>query len=190
MPLVTYNLNIPLATNNPSNDQPNMQTNTNAINTILAVDHYPFNDSRGGTHKQVSLTNESAPGIPAGSSGVLYSNLANGQSWPFWQNSLGTFQILGQDSILTTGYTTLPGGLIMEWGFGTLPGSSNPTGTITFPLQFPNACFNVQVSLNANSNTSQANTIFTIGTPTVTSFKWGFTGSTSYNFFYWTALGN
>ncbi len=41
------------------------------------------------------------------------------------------------------GYTVLPGGFIMQWGSFTSTG--NPAQT--FPLEFPNACFGVQLSV-------------------------------------------
>ncbi len=47
----------------------------------------------------------------------------------------------------TDGYTTLPNGLIMQWGRHVL--SSNPgegNGIITFPIAFPNGCLNVSAT--------------------------------------------
>jgi hypothetical protein len=58
MSSISYNPNIPNAPNNPSNDQPLMQENTNAIQTIWAVDHISFNSGAGltsGHHSQVTF---------------------------------------------------------------------------------------------------------------------------------------
>jgi hypothetical protein len=52
MATISYNLNIPAANNNPSTDQPLMQTNTNAINTLLNIDHFGFKIPNGGWHQQ------------------------------------------------------------------------------------------------------------------------------------------
>ncbi len=124
MTFQTYNLGVPNPPNRPSSDVPLMQTNTNAIPPLVNIDHFSFNNTLGGYHKQVHLVNEAAPGIGT-ASGVLFANLAAGQSWPFWQNALGSAQIISQIPTLTTinnstGYvTSLPGGLKMTVGFNT-----------------------------------------------------------------------
>jgi hypothetical protein len=186
MPVIGYNLNIPFATHNPSTDQPNMLTNTNAINTLVNVDHYTFDDSKAGTHKQVSLTNEAAPGIPAGSSGVHYANLANGQSWPFWQNSLGSFQILGRQSIAADGYISL-GGIIFQWGSTTAVTSSSST-PVVFPLTFPTAVFSVQATIVTNDNSTIRFSI--LNDATTAGFTTSQTSSSHFTRLYWFAVGN
>jgi len=203
MGYVNYNLNIPASGNNPSTDQPNMSTNTNAVNTILGVDHFAFNNNSGGTHQQVTLTNEAAPGIPAGTSGVFYANLATSQSWPFWQNALGSFQMLGPQSLGTGGYVNV-GGLFIQWGVqaGTHGGknlfNSGDTGTISFPFAFPSACFGIQANMLWNSatvsNPSQSATIAIDQNPanlTKTSFVWRYPQNSGvYTQFFWLAIGN
>ncbi len=47
---LNYNEDIPLATNNPSVDQPGMLINTNSINSWVAIDHHGFEDDLGGYH--------------------------------------------------------------------------------------------------------------------------------------------
>lgn len=120
-----YNTDIPNAPNNPSNDQPLMKVNTNSINSLIGIDHVGFSTNGSGIHKQVTLINEAAPGLGDGA-GVLYANLQNSQSWPFWQNGAGTAsQIISQVPTSTTvgpssGYvTSLPGGLTVSAGFCT-----------------------------------------------------------------------
>lgn len=213
MPLIGYNLNIPFATNNPSTDQPNMLQNTNAINTWNAVDHFTFGSALGGTHKQVSLLNEAAPGIPAGSSGVLYANVDTGQSWPFWQNALGSFHLMGPQSLGTNGYTWV-GGILVQWGFvqgthGSAPSHFNggDAGSVLFAtvpnIAFPNNLFNVwtaayyqQGSGSSGRPGSQATIAISDGNGVgglfdKTGFKWVFvTNSSDYTFFSWLAIGN
>ena len=50
-----YTTGIPNPPDNPSSDVSNMQTNTNTINSWVAVDHIGFNNAAGGLHKQVSF---------------------------------------------------------------------------------------------------------------------------------------
>lgn len=61
MTFQTYNLGVPNPPNRPSSDVPLMQVNTNSIPPLIVKDHYGFNDSSGGWHKQVTL-----PVLPAG----------------------------------------------------------------------------------------------------------------------------
>jgi hypothetical protein len=201
MPTVlSYNNNVPNGPDDPADDQPLMLTNTQSINSWVTFDHVGFNTAPPGTssglHSQVTFAQavNSPPGFPNGGNAQLWDgNNGAGVGFPFWSNSSGSFALVNLlPSVLATGYSAIAGGLIIQWGIQTLPGTSNPTGTITFPLAggFPTACFNVIVSLQATANTSTSNTIFVMGTPTKNSFNWGFTGSTSYNNFYWIALGN
>jgi len=92
MPAITYNLGIPASGNNPSNDQPNLLTNTNAVNSILAVDHNSFSDTNAGTHAQVTLPYQNAGATQSGNSAVIYTaaGLANSSaSQIYWKNSQG-----------------------------------------------------------------------------------------------------
>lgn len=135
--MVSYNNDIPDTANNPSADQPLLKENTNAIDTIIGIDHISFNSPDGGTHQQVHLSDQSAPGL-LGVDSVLYSNASAGNSWPFWQNSLvSALQLAGPVATVSAalqGVTTLPGGIILQWGQGTTNGSGN--ATITFAPAF------------------------------------------------------
>jgi hypothetical protein len=46
----TYVTNIPASGNNPSDDQPDMEVNTNSIPLLIGEDHHQFNDPLGGYH--------------------------------------------------------------------------------------------------------------------------------------------
>jgi hypothetical protein len=53
----------------------------------------------------------------------------------------------------TGGYVKLPGGIMIQWGFtGTI--NTVSTGSITFPLAFPTACFQVIAGIRNNSGTA------------------------------------
>ena len=91
----TYNLNIPFAPNNPSADQPLMETNTNSINNLLAVDHVSFNTLGGGQHLQVTFNSENVPGVQTDPTSVLYTAGigASTKANLFFRNSIAIFQI-------------------------------------------------------------------------------------------------
>lgn len=68
---ISYVPNVPFATNNPSTDQPNMLINTNAISTIIGIDHNTFNlgaGDPGGYHTVIHFQDQgnTNPGKVAG----------------------------------------------------------------------------------------------------------------------------
>jgi len=65
-------------------------------------------------------------------------------------------------SLSPNGYTRLPNGLIMQWGItSVIAGGALIQETVTFPITFPNACFNVTSTLSGNlySNTDALGTL-------------------------------
>ena len=64
-------------------------------------------------------------------------------------NIAGLFADTGRQSIGTSGYQKLPGGLIIQWGSGML----TTGGTVSFPITFPNACLNVQLTPDSSTTT-------------------------------------
>ena len=83
MPLFSYTRDIPDGPNNPSNDQPNMKTNTNSADDIWKVDHYSFTEldpqgrNSGGSHEKVQMPEQlTIPGGLFSSAGTLYTKAA------------------------------------------------------------------------------------------------------------------
>lgn len=79
MPFFAYNRDIPDAPNNPSDDQPNMKTNTNSTDDIIDVDHYSFETTGpvlniDGFHKQCTFAEKNVPGAQTDPTSVLYTN--------------------------------------------------------------------------------------------------------------------
>ena len=187
MTLFEYNNDIPAATNNPSVDQPDMQENTNAIDNLLDVDHISFNENEGGTHRQVRMKNQSAPGL-LGTNGVLYADnpvAIDSNSWPFWQNSSGSELILGPSQNASPGYIYI-GALLFQWGKVASPGT---TGTVTFPTAFKAATvpFTIQLQLQRNSDSQTVNVDSAVP-PTNTQFKFRNSSGGS-DALYWFAIG-
>lgn len=133
MPNLGYERGIPNGPDNPSNDQPDMKINNDSNDSIWTADHFGFRNNKGGRHKQVTLTNESAPGIAEGD-GALYASLINSQSWPVWQNSLGsTVMLSSATSRVGNGYASLPGKILIQWGSAVV---SFGTHSINFNTNF------------------------------------------------------
>jgi hypothetical protein len=69
------------------------------------------------------------------------------------------------------GYITLVGGLIIQWGvFGTFGGTVS-TGTVNFPITFPNARFSIVTSL-WNGNSSTLSSLVLNSTISTSQFTW------------------
>lgn len=84
------------------------------------------------------------------------------------------------------GYQKLPSGLIMQWGFYS-GGAVNPI-TINFPILFPTACLNVQLT-----SSGAAAQILVAGTRTASSVivrRWTDAGVEATGNFFWSALGH
>lgn len=144
----TYTTGIPAAGNNPSNDQPNMLQNTNAISNLLVVDHIGFNDSDAGQHKKISFNDVASPGSPTDPLSYLYTvaNVA-GFSWPTFLNEEGTYSVLPDPPAASTGsgsnglytcYSITWGKLILNFGTLTI-NSGSATSTATFQTTFTNS---------------------------------------------------
>jgi len=95
-------------------------------------------------------------------------------------------------SVAASGYTCLPGGVYLQWGFVTtsLNGTS---GTQTFPFTFPNNCFFVTTTacFASGATPSSRATISVQHATAKASFNWrALSDSSNYKGFYWSAIGN
>ncbi|KWE94978.1 gp53-like domain-containing protein [Burkholderia ubonensis] len=79
-------------------------------------------------------------------------------SGTYWQ-TFGTYtQRVGQpfaNSLTSNGYQKLPSGLIIQWGLGA---TSGQTGTVTFPIAFPNTASVMSILRTSSSAMSDGNT--------------------------------
>jgi hypothetical protein len=160
-----YNRDIPNGPNNPSNDQPLMKINTNSTDDLIAVDHISFGTNNGGYHTVVHLSpfsttatnppdNEpvSAPTPVLGIGELFCAEINDGfdvDTALFFQSGKGKVSQLTSNlvpSIVSNGYTFLPGGLILQWATAT---ATSPANTVTFPVAFKVACFSVTISQNS-----------------------------------------
>ena len=103
MTTFNYYANIPNAPDNPSFDQPLMQTNSQSLNTIIGVDHLTFRQAQGGgpnvsdgQHKQVTFANKFVPIFtPTDPLSIAYTNsgTASTVSQMFYSSANGIFQV-------------------------------------------------------------------------------------------------
>lgn len=193
MPSYTYITPLPVGSNNPGVDRPNMTTNTASIANIVNQDLVGFGQSNGGLHRQASMYSQSAPGLPGGTNppvtGVYYVN-DNGvsQPSPFFQNATyANLEIMSAvaSSLTQNGYIRFLDGLIIQWGYKSPAGSG---GSVTFPLAFPSG--NAPFAINATVIANSGNFLISINSspaPSATTFNYDSTTSTPA--FYWIAIG-
>jgi hypothetical protein len=104
MTTFNYYANIPNAPDNPSFDQPLMQTNSQSINGIWSVDHVTFDGTGGsgspgssaGQHKQVTFNGKNVPGAaPLDPVSILYTNsgVASTVSDMYFRNANAIFPV-------------------------------------------------------------------------------------------------
>lgn len=195
----TYTTNIPLSTNTPAQDQPNMQTNTNSINSIVGTDHLTFGTATGsltdGMHTVIHLADNggSTPSKVNGS-GILWNNTVtfngNTDEALFFRGNTGGSANITQItapfgfSASSNGFVFIPGGILMQWGTGSFGGHN--FANITFSVSpFPSNVYSIVLT-----GTSANNTYF------IGAFdKNGFTanvigGNNSNGSFFWIAVGS
>ncbi len=101
-------------------------------------------------------------------------------------------------SLLANGYITLANGLILQWGTHLTPMANYSVSTVTFPIPFPNACFNVQLTARAiyptGGGATLENGIKLNGAPTTTNFSvyvnWSGNQAGAPIYPVWFAIGN
>jgi hypothetical protein len=198
---VPYNTNIPFSSNNPSQDQPLMQENTNSLKSLIEIDHIGFGNNQGGYHKVIHQPdNVTDPAILAGL-GQHYTKTVGADIQFFYESALGVItQLTGPTAPLAAvkGYVYLPGGILLQWGrqTGVTSGSfsgGNAEGTAAYGTPFPTAVWNVitvpfytTVPSDAASINPNLSSFLTL-----TGFTWRLnTNSNKYTGFCWLAIGN
>lgn len=205
---VTYNIGVPARQDDPSVDQPQMLINTIAVNTILGIDHFNFNNNSGGWHQKVTLPSSTytlgSPPTPGFAQMILFTALTgsplgsvlayvkdgSSTAYPF----MASVNPSVTSSFQASGYTSMIGGVIMQWG--TVSGGGSNTGTVNFPIQFPNNVFNVTFGMKLKSASSAHQVWITIDNAnnvqlSTSGFTWKSDVSVSnQDGFYWQALGN
>ena len=179
----TFTFTIPAAANNPSTDQGPMLIDNASIVGWSAVDHLGYNTNNGGIHNVIHFNDQGVtdPGAIAGF-GQEYTKTIAGDQQLFYESGAGIIsQLTGPvaPSVTSTtpsnGYSTLPGGVIIQWGTATFALAT--TGTVNFTPAFPNNCFVVvgnSIGKRAfGINNGYSKTSFTWATDaTVTEVRW------------------
>lgn len=169
---MAYTQNIPQASDDPSDSQPLLLANNQAIFTVNSVNHVDYDLADQGKHKFMQMPEQGSDPGTAVNEGALYTKESNSLSELFWQpENNGTAIQLTSGSITktTSGITFLPGGMTMIWGQTT-----GTTGSKIFHTAFSTALLVLQVSTIATGAEygSQKN-------QSITGFDWTANGTIS-----------
>lgn len=180
---MTFNANIPQASDIISNSQAQLLANFQQLNTQFGVDHNAFNTGSGngnGHHKLINFDQAASAPSPTGTESGLYPFSVGGLIQLLFKNASKTYQLTGL-TITTSGSNnglTTPWGIILNWG--TMTPSSGGTA-VTFAVPFTSSAY---VFCQAQS-TSTANTanIITPSNVSTTGFNAYSSGSPSSYYF-------
>lgn len=162
---MTYNPNIPSGTDVVSSDLSQMQVNFSQANTLFANDHWEFNNgtiANRGYHRQVTMPAvQASDPVIVSPAGAFYTKSISSVTQAFFSNGTVT-QLTGPkvfNSGPSSGYITLPGGLIVQWGnFSKTSFSGNASVTLSSlgpnNITFPNNVFTASFSLACTSSNS------------------------------------
>lgn len=167
---MTFNPNIPQATDLISQSQGQLLTNFSQANIAFGVDHTAFDVAANqGKHKKSTYLEQAADPVTLANEIDIYSKDVAGVTTMFLRKETAGTVIAtsGQDPIrASTGSTFVPGdatrALIFKWGdCGTvLPAGSPVAFTTGGGSNFPNACFQVFVTVTqAGSNSTRTVTV-------------------------------
>jgi len=192
-----------------------IRNNLDGTFLTLAVDHINNNGEPGTQpagyhtiiHQVPQVTVSTVTGYNQVFSGVPGTLIVNGVTTPEIPSNSDTqlYSLTGAGKLAQlTGFNAAQngyawiGGLLFQWGRGTLTGSTGEIGNILFStanVKFPNNVFSMQATLICKSGgtASSDNTLSIVnGSISNTSFQYqynGFGGS-SYPAFFWLAIGN
>jgi len=196
----SYQPNIPTGLVNLDVDYQNIQNNFSQLNTSFGINHFPFDNNTPNNGKHTFVEMKDSGAIPApltGSEGTLYTKTAAAVTDLYYtpDNSTNEYQMTRTISASfgtfssSTGWTYLPGGLLLQWG--KVAGSSANTIPVVFPVAFTNPAYSVQVipERAASSPGDSTLTVIVTGSITTNGFTIGNVGSHTMVGWYWMAIG-
>ena len=160
---MSYNANIPQASDDPSQSQGQLLDNFQAINTFTAVNHVALNDSNQGKHKFMQMPEQSSAPTTTSNEGAIYtqeSSLTGNTECVFRRESNG-LQIEFTGFLgAANGWSRFPSGILLKWG----QSSSTGTGTTNFPTGATIPVFTAvyQVIITTFDDTGQPNSMSTL----------------------------
>ena len=193
---MAYQPTIPLATDQLSQSQGDIQGNFIALSSWVQTDHVNFNTPNAGQHNFVTMPQQSVDPAITGTATDLrtYNKAYNAGVDPSNRNEIYLQRMDGSPSIPITasksstglgsvGYSYLPSGVIVKWGAGTCVAgtvviNTNGNGPNT------NALYNVQLTAR-----SDAGTVGILAISQITATTFTVTSTAANTQFIWVAFG-
>lgn len=210
---MSFNPSIPRPGDLLSESQVDLLQNNGSLNGSFSRNHIPLDVStNNGKHTFVELVDSDPVGTPpvpplssgtgtiytknTGAQNMFYTNGSTGNEYQLTNVSGGAdFAKFGTNTTYTGslegGWTFLPGGLFLQYGYAPISAAGTPT-PITFPISFNNPPFSITIGIiNTQGNSPSANSAFVKDGTVVSS---GFTATNSSGSsgtqIYWMAIGN
>jgi hypothetical protein len=140
---MTFTPGIPNTGQSLGSTQAAIRNNFANYDATMSVNHVAPNSSGAGKHTIAEFVAQGSDPVTAASEITIYGKTVGSGTQLFVRrdNSGSVYQMTGVvPSVGSSGYTSLPGGIIIQWGNF----SANPGGTATsFPMTFPNNCFSI-----------------------------------------------
>ena len=201
---MTFTTDIPVSGDSLGGTRDRIRTNFQEIATVEAVNHIAFNSLGEGKHKFLQMPEQASAPTTAANEGGFYSKVGanpaetnlffRGESDGFEYQlsraiSASTARFANNTAYQanhTGGWSFLPGGLLMQYGARSSPGSS---GTITFPVAFTTGYYSITIGISRNNSSSTQNVYIDNSVATSpSSFAYDSTSSAS-DPIYWMAIG-
>lgn len=207
---MTYQPLIPLPSDLLSKSQGDIKNNFTAANTVMGVNHYPFDDatSNKGLHKWVTMPNTDIGTVTPKTAGVgnLFARTGGGITQLNYSPDAGgnRYRLTRCDDTKFTTFAQFPGGDGRAWSFlpggilftcGYVPVSSSTTRSISFStLGLPDmttTTYNIQITAWRTTSSSPGTSfgIYVDGSSVLTT-GFDIINQTGHDYgFYWQAIG-
>lgn len=138
---MTYNPNIPQASDDPGQSQSQMLTNFGKIASSMAVNHVPLTSGGfNGFHTKVQFPDGISEPAPTGTESILFPFTVSGKVQLVFKNATQRFQLTGLPIVTPGAGSATDYGVVTPWGltinFGTKIISGSNTGVTTFAIPF------------------------------------------------------
>lgn len=190
-----YNPLIPGPNDLASVSQGQIKDNFTELQNVIQVNHGNFGSGDQGKHKFLQLPEQgSAPTTAVNEAGLyaLVGPVSTVTELAFRRENNGTSIVFTEAVTTANGWTRLPSGMIMQWGLATVSTNGTAGTQVTFPIAFPTACRNVQLTQQVTAG-GIYDFFSVVGTPSTTSFYakplTAGGSSTTNKSVYWFAIG-
>ena len=151
-----YDNAIPQSTDRLPISQPDLLQNFIAIQTFIEVNHETFGAATEGKHKITTFPQQTVSGVfppvTSATEVALYCKTDGANPSLYFRPYSQTVGVTTNDVDImhavkaASGETTLPSGIKMKWGIGSVTSGSSTSAAVTFYSAFSTAVYSVQIT--------------------------------------------